>query len=298
MKVNKAQDGKPKQLKAAIRRTIYLTLILAGAASVLSPLASASDTDGTTTMPPVEVPPPYIPPPIENPPPPYYPDPGDGGGGDGGGGGGDNGDPEVVCNNLRNQKPQMCPNPIPLPAGATYAQDKLPGASINGKSTILMAIGYSQGRAFGPNGTTAAPNETAAWLMDFILNKQTENFAKIGLPLKEATKIFREDVKAVCDYESMESDKYRIVGQQTVPEYYCFEIMKALDIEADDQMSFVQFFIDWAKRYAVNLERYIPGEALSSGSLDNSIGTKWRVTTADAACSRWWTTFQENQCSL
>ncbi|MCE4373678.1 hypothetical protein [Xanthomonas hortorum] len=298
MKVNKAQDGKPKQLKAAIRRTIYLTLILAGAASVLSPLASASDTEGTTTMPPVEVPPPYIPPPIENPPPPYYPDPGDGGGGDGGGGGGDNGDPEVVCNNLRNQKPQMCPNPIPLPAGATYAQDKLPGASINGKSTILMAIGYSQGRAFGPNGTTAAPNETAAWLMDFILNKQTENFAKIGLPLKEATKIFREDVKAVCDYESMESDKYRIVGQQTVPEYYCFEIMKALDIEADDQMSFVQFFIDWAKRYAVNLERYIPGEALSSGSLDNSIGTKWRVTTADAACSRWWTTFQENQCSL
>lgn len=204
----------------------------------------------------------------------------------------------MVCNNLRNQKPQMCPNPIPLPAGATYAQDKLPGASINGKSTILMAIGYSQGRAFGPNGTTAAPNETAAWLMDFILNKQTENFAKIGLPLKEATKIFREDVKAVCDYESMESDKYRIVGQQTVPEYYCFEIMKALDIEADDQMSFVQFFIDWAKRYAVNLERYIPGEALSSGSLDNSIGTKWRVTTADAACSRWWTTFQENQCSL
>ncbi|MCC8490381.1 hypothetical protein [Xanthomonas citri] len=297
MKVNEAQDGKPKQLKAAIRRTIYLTLILAGAASVLSPLASASDTDGTTTMPPVEVPPPYIPPPIENPPPPYYPDPGDGGGGDGGGGG-NNGDPEVICNNLKNQKPQMCPNPIPLPAGATYAQDKLPGASINGKSTLLMAIGYSQGRAFGPNGTTAAPNATAAWLMDFTLNKQTENFTKLGLPLKEATKIFREDLKIICDYESTESNKYRIAGQLTVPEYYCFEIMKALDIEADDQMSFVQFFIDWAKRYAVNIERYIPGEVVSSGSLDNSIGTKWRVTTADAACSRWWTSFQENQCSL
>ncbi|GAE59764.1 hypothetical protein XPN_1670, partial [Xanthomonas arboricola pv. pruni MAFF 301427] len=185
MKVNKAQDGKPKQLKAAIRRTIYLTLILAGAASVLSPLASASDTDGTTTMPPVEVPPPYIPPPIENPPPPYYPDPGDGGGGDGGGGGSGE-DPVEYCNELKNQKPAMCPNPIPLPAGATYAQDKLPGASINGKSTLLMAIGYSQGRAFGPNGTTAAPNATAAWLMDFTLNKQTENFTKIGLPLKEA----------------------------------------------------------------------------------------------------------------
>ncbi|MBV6687068.1 hypothetical protein KV692_04045 [Xanthomonas euvesicatoria pv. physalidis] len=134
--------------------------------------------------------------------------------------------------------------------------------------------------------------------MDFTLNKQTENFTKPGMPLKEATKIFREDLKIICDYESTESNKYRIPGQLTVPEYYCFEIMKALDVEADDQMSFVQFFIDWAKRYAVNLERYIPGEVLSAESLDNSIGTKWRVTTADAACSRWWTSFQENQCSL
>ncbi|MEA9571292.1 hypothetical protein, partial [Xanthomonas campestris] len=89
-----------------------------------------------------------------------------------------------------------------------------------------------------------------------------------------------------------------IPGQLTVPEYYCFEIMKALDIEADDQMNFVQFCIDWSKRYAVNLERYVPGEVLSSGSLDNSIGVKWKVTSADASCSRWWTNFQQNQCSL
>ncbi|RNK58296.1 hypothetical protein C9402_10470, partial [Xanthomonas vasicola pv. vasculorum] len=104
MKLNESQDGKPKQLKAAIRRTIYLTLVLAGVASVLSPLATASDTEGTTTMPPVEVPPPYIPPPIENPPPPYYPDPGDGGGNNGGGGGGPD-EREVLCENLRATKP-------------------------------------------------------------------------------------------------------------------------------------------------------------------------------------------------
>ncbi|WAT15169.1 hypothetical protein [Xanthomonas fragariae] len=298
MKLNESQDGKPKQLKAAIRRTIYLTLILAGVASVLSPLASATDTGGTTTLPPVEVPPPYIPPPIENPTPPYYPDPGDGGGDNGGGGGGSEEDPEVVCANLRATKPAMCPNPIPLPAGATYAQDKLPGASINGKSTVLMAIGYSQGRAFGPNGTTAAPNVTAAWLMDLVLNKQTENYANPGMSFKDATKIFRDDIKQVCELESIESSKYRIPGQLTVPEYYCFEIMKALDIEADDQMNFVQFFIDWSKRYAVNLESYVPGAVISSGSLDNSIGVKWKVTSADGACSAWWTSFQQNQCSL
>ncbi|MGV7174412.1 hypothetical protein [Xanthomonas axonopodis] len=297
MKLNESQDGKPKQLKAAIRRTIYLTLVLAGVASVLSPLASATDTDGTTTMPPVEVPPPYIPPPIENPPPPYYPDPGDGGGNNGGGGGGPD-EREVVCENLRATKPAMCPNPIPLPEGGAYAQDKLPGASIHGKSTVLMAIGYSQGRTFGPNGTTAPPDGATAWWMDFILNKQTANYANPGMSFKEATKIFRDDLAWVCEEQTKESNKYRIPGQLTVPEYYCFEIMKALDIEADDQMNFVQFFIDWSKRYAVNLERYVPGEALSSGSLDNSIGVKWKVTSADASCSRWWTNFQQNQCSL
>ncbi|WP_372156980.1 hypothetical protein ACCP96_15800 [Xanthomonas campestris pv. fici] len=97
---------------------------------------------------------------------------------------------------------------------------------------------------------------------------------------------------------AVSADRGSLRGQLTVPEYYCFEIMKALDIEADDQMNFVQFFIDWSKRYAINLERYVPGEVLSSGSLDNSIGVKWKVTSADAACSTWWTNFQQNQCSL
>ncbi|MBB4127537.1 hypothetical protein GGR77_002851 [Xanthomonas translucens] len=290
MKASKSIANGSMFLKSAIKRTIYLTLVVAGAASVLSPLASASDTGGTTDLPPVDVPPPVTPPPIEIPP---APD------GEGGGGGGDgDGDHEVICQNLTATKPAMCPNPIPIPSGATYAQDKLPGAGINGKSTVMMAIAYSQNRAYGPNGTVSQVDPTAAWAMDFALNKQTENYANPGISFRDATTTFRNDIKSVCELESMGSDKYRIAGQLTVPEYYCFEIMKALDVEADDQMSFIQFFLDWSKRYGVPLESYVPGPVVSSASMDNSLGVKWKVTSEDARCSSWWTSFQQNQCGL
>ncbi|MCW0435818.1 hypothetical protein [Xanthomonas sacchari] len=279
-------------LMSAIKRTIYISLVIAGASSVLSPLASATDTGGTTDLPPVQVPPPVMPPPVDNPSPPLPP------GGDGGKGEGDGDyEHEVVCQNLKATKPAMCPNPIPVPSGATYAQDKLPGAGINGKSTVLMAIAYSQNRAYGPNGAVSQVDPTAAWSMDFILNKQTQNYANPGMSFKEATAVFRNDLKSVCELESMGSNKYRIAGQLTVPEYYCFQIMKALDVEADDEMSFIQFFLDWSKRYGVPLESYVPGPVVSSASMDNSLGVKWKVTSADAACSSWWTNFQQNQCT-
>ncbi|CTP93185.1 hypothetical protein XTPLMG730_3782 [Xanthomonas translucens pv. phlei] len=294
MKASRSTTGSSTLLKSAIKRTIYLTLVVAGAASVLSPLASASDTGGTTDLPPVDVTPPVTPPPDEIPPPPLPP----GGDGGGDGGGDEDGEHEAICQNLKATKPAMCPNPIPIPSGSTYAQDKLPGASINGKSTVMMAIAYSQNRAYGPNGAVSQVDPTAAWAMDFALNKQTENYANPGMSFKDATSTFRNDLKSVCELESMGSNKYRIAGQLTVPEYYCFEIMKALDVEADDQMSFIQFFLDWSKRYGVPLESYVPGPVVSSASMDNSLGVKWKVTSADAACSSWWTSFQQNQCSL
>lgn len=290
--MTKVDGAASNTLKAAIKRTIYISLVIAGVSSVLSPLASATDTGGTTDLPPVQVTPPVTSPPVDNPSPPLPP------GGDGGGSEGD-GDPEheVVCQNLKATKPAMCPNPIPIPSGATYAQDKLPGAGINGKSTVLMAIAYSQNRAYGPNGAVSQVDPTAAWSMDFILNKQTQNYANPGMSFKEATAVFRNDLKSVCELESMGSNKYRIAGQLTVPEYYCFQIMKALDVEADDEMSFIQFFLDWSKRYGVPLESYVPGPVVSSASMDNSLGVKWKVTSADAACSSWWTNFQQNQCT-
>lgn len=279
-------------LAVAIKHTLRIGLLLSGCFFAIQP--GLAD---TSNLPTVDVPPPFDPPdyvpPDYTPPIDDYPDQGGGGGG-----GGDGTPPEVVCANLRQTKPNMCPNPIPMPSSANYAFDQLPHGSFfqQTKSTVRMAVAFSEGRAHGPNGP-AQSNPTAAWVMNLVLEKQTANFANPGMPLQQANQIFREGLKSVCDLQLMNGAAgYRPPGGVTVPEQFCFDMMKSFDRETNDQMNFVQTLYDWAKRYELPLDVYVPGPVISDLDADNSLAAKWKIVSADAACSRWWTAYQTNQC--
>ncbi|MCT8270029.1 hypothetical protein, partial [Xanthomonas translucens] len=213
----------------------------------------------------------------------------------GGGGGEENRD--VTCESLVATKPSMCPNPLPFPSGASYAEDRLPGASINGKSTLMMALAFTRGEIHY-NGNTAATDANAAWLLAAALEQQTTNFTNGLKPLAESNKEFRVHLQLVCDDQTAASNAYRIPGVVTVPESYCFEMMKAFDQETNDQLTFIQWFAGWSRRYVIDLGDYIPGALKDSAALDNSIGVKWKVTSEDAKCSSWWTQVQQLQCGL
>ncbi len=306
MEVNRSPnaEGKPfnEKLYKAIKHTLRISLVLSGC--YLAVQTGLADTSNLPTVdvppPPIETievppPPPYDPPPYE---PPVDPFPDDGVSGDDGGGGGDGGETrEEVCARISLTKPAMCPNPIPMPSGASYAEDKLPGASFFKKSPMLMAIAYSQGRAHGPNGP-ATPDPTAAWVMNLALEKQTQNYAKPGMPSNQANALFREDLKKVCELEALRGNSNsRPAGALTVPEEFCFDILKAFDQETNDQMNFIQYFADWSKRFGVPLASYVPGPVMSDLDQKNSIMEKWRIVSSDAACSTWWQTYEQNQCT-
>lgn len=289
-------EGAPfnARLSKAIKHTLRISLLLSGCFFAVQP--GLAD---TSNLPTVDVPPPldWDPPDI----PPFDPFPGDGdpgnGGGGGDGGGGDYTPPEVVCANLRLNKPDMCPNPIPIPSSANYALDKLPHGSYlkNTKSTMRMAIAYSEGRAHGPNGP-AQSNPTAAWVMNLLLEQQTANFANPGMPLMQANQKFREGLTSVCDLESMRGGNSRPPGPVNVPEQFCFDIMKSFDQETNDQMNFIAYFYAWSQKHGLTLPDYIPGVVISDLDMENSIAVKWREVSKDSNCSRWWTTYEANQC--
>jgi len=290
-----SDDGNPlfnSALSRAIKNTIRISLLVSGCFFVAQP--GFSD---TSNLPTVHVPPP---PPDRDPPGFPFPFPDDDYHGDGGGNGSGYAPPEVVCGNLRVNKPAMCPNPIPIPSGANYAFDKLPHGSFlkNTKSTMRMAIAYSEGRAHGPNGPAQA-NPTAAWLMNFILEKQTANFANSGMPLVEANREFRTGLQSVCTLESLGGNQsVRRPGPLTVPEQFCFDIMKSFDQETNDRMNFITYFYSWTQSHGLPLPEYIPGVVISDLDMENSIAVKWREVSKDSQCAKWWISYEYNKCDL
>jgi hypothetical protein len=279
-------------LERSIKHALRIGLLLTGSFFVLQPgMADTTNLDPVDVPPPPEFDPPdYVPPDYTLSPPDDPVEPG--------GGGGSWVPPEQVCSTLRISKPSNCPNPIPLPAGPYYGQDRMPGATMHAKSTILMAIAYAQGRAYGTN-SVVAPDPTASWTMAKLLENQTARYTDPFVTTDQVNAEFRSGLIAVCNLETWRgSSGIRPPGGQTVAEAACFEIMKAFDQETNKIMTFTQFFVDWAKRYGVPLADYLPGPAISATDERNSITAKYNLIDADSKCSRWWTEYEVNQCDI
>ncbi|WP_448141722.1 hypothetical protein [Stenotrophomonas bentonitica] len=162
----------------------------------------------------------------------------------------------------------------------------------------MMAIAFAEGRAYGVN-SVVAPDPTSSWTMGLLLEQQTANFANAGMPSNQANAMFRSGLVSVCNLETWRgSNGIRPPGGTTVAEQACFDIMKAFDQDTNDQMTFVAYILDWAKRYGVPLDAYIPGPVKSATDPGNSVMKKWEIVSRDANCSSWWHAYEQNQCSI
>lgn len=300
LKDHRSRTGSEHQrLSHAVRNTIRIGLIVCGGLiGVQASMADTTNDRGTTDLgrvevgPPLQVDPWY--PPIT--PPDIGYDPGEGSGG--GGGGSFNGEEarRVACAGLVASKPKMCPSPIPIPSGASYARDRLPGASYGAKSTLLMAIAFAEGRTYGLS-RMVPPAPAAQETMRFLLEQQTQFFADPGMSFDSANGMFAVHLAEACRQQAEASNLGRIGGELTIPERQCFTIMQAFENEVRSP-GFVEFFADWTKRYGIPLEEFTTPYVTGSIELDKSIMTKWQVVSDDATCSRWWTTYEQNQCTV
>lgn len=289
-----------QNLKRQIRDILRISLIVGGSLlAAQSGMADTTNDRGTTNLPPVDaIPPPYIPP-MD---PPSLPGVGGYDPSEGGGGGGSstpiNGDEarRIACGGLLASKPKMCPNPIPIPSGASYGRDKLPGASWGAKSTLLMAIAFAEGRTYGLS-RMVPPAPAAQEAMRFLLEQQTQLFTDPGMSIDSANGMFQVHLANACRLQSEASSLGRIGGQLTIPERQCFTIMQAFQGEVR-QADFIEYFVDWTKRYGIPLEEFVTPYVVESVELEKSIMTKWQLVSEDATCSRWWTSYEQNQCTV
>lgn len=301
LKYPRPRSGSDHQrLSRVIRHTIRVGLIVSGSLiGIQAGMADTTNDRGTTDLgrvevgPPIQVDPWY--PPVA--PPDIGYDPSEGGG-NGGSGGNFNGEDarRIVCTGLIASKPKMCPSPIPIPSGASYASDRLPGASWGAKSTMLMAIAFAEGRTYGLS-RMVPPAPAAQETMQFLLAQQTQLFADPGFSFDSANGMFAAHLAEACRLQAEASNLGRIGGELTIPERQCYTIMQAFQNEVRGP-GFVEFFADWSKRYGIPLEEFATPYVTGSVELEKSVVTKWQVVSDDATCSRWWTTYEQNQCTV
>lgn len=287
----------PRTLASAVRQVITISLIVSGCFFAATGMADTTDTRGTTNLPPVDAVPPFEVPPYDPPTLPgvgHDPDSGEGSGGTPSTPG--ESAQQRFCRSHLAIKPASCPNPIPFPSGADYAQNKLPGASWGAKSTVLMSIALSQGRTYGLN-RNVPPDPQAQETMRYILERQTQNYANPTKNFDSANGEFRAGLEHVCELQAQASSNYRLGRDLTIPEIFCFQIMKAFEDEVRGA-GFVETFVEWGRRYGIPVEEYITPQWAGSVELEKSLMAKWQQVSADASCSNWWTTLQQNQCSI
>ncbi len=284
-------------LRAAIRHSIRLSLVVAGCFFAVQPGFADTSTDrGTTNLPPVDAtPPPYVPPytpPMEPParPPDLGYDPGDSSGGGGGGAGSDQ---QQSCELLLATRPAACPNPIPIPTDPLYGDDRIPAGQ---RSSMRMAHSFVNGKAYW-EGMPIQMDSGAIWFLQAALQDQVNAFAS-GASLVDTNARLRMHLGLTCDMQLNASYQYRVGGTLTKPEQYCLEMMKAFDAEANDNQNFVNWFIEHQRAIGMPLENYVPYGIVELIDTRNSIGEKWRAVTEDASCSKWWTQVQKNMCGV
>jgi len=293
-----------QNLKRQIRDILRISLIVGGSLlAAQSGMADTTNDRGTTNLPPVDaIPPPYVPPYTPPMDPPSVPGIGGYDPGEGGGGGGSSSPPPAdtlkqrVCAEHIARKPASCPARIPFPSGASYAKDRLPGASWGAKSTVLMAISFSEGRTHG-FGRTVPPDPNAQASMKDALERQTQNYANLTKDFNSATGEFRYAVMHACEQQLQASSATRAGINITIPESYCLGILKAIDDEVGAP-GLVETFVEWARRYGVPVEEYITPQGAGAVELEKSLKEKWKFVSEDAQCSTWWTQLDQQQCSI
>lgn len=233
-------------------------------------------------------------------------DTGNGGGSNtsGGGQGTTGSDDRPSCSVLAMTKPASCPQPIAFPKGFDFAESQMPYGIANRPPTLRMAIAFTKGPIV-VDGYSVESNKIAREYLRQALITLTTQFANPGVSYKDAVQVFRGRLARTCAHQTTASDAYRIAGQITRPEKYCFSMMRALDAEADDSKNFWGYFNDVESATGLDVTDLFPSYLstlanvmISSASRENSLGVRYRIAQSQAQCSIWWNNVQAQQCKF
>ena len=232
----------------------------------------------------------------------WGPPPGGSSGG-GGGGGGSNwgGDtshpceqtecysppPPPPCNVLLATKPPACPSPRPFPSGYSYGAENY--ASGSGIKLLLAFIDHQP-----------YVNPGARSYAQYALEVQTWNFADPGWVFSASMRPVIDNLKAACEIQHNADKGVVFPGTISAAEALCLEAFDKISAEADGQLSFLEWFVQWASVEGINLSAIttVPVGPISWTSPGNSVRIKYDKVEADARCSQWWTNVQLQQCSV
>jgi hypothetical protein len=198
------------------------------------------------------------------------------------------GDPslEVSCAQLRINKPENCPNPIPYPSGYTFANDRLPGGS-----GIPKAI-YFADHVSGVSATARITIHTA-------LSRHTSELAGHFAPTPTAHATLLDSVSRACaDQRTYDTPTRTALGLQiTYQERKCLVVLERLTAEVKGA-GFVAWFTEWLANNGVALSDLgIPQTVLDLASPANSLQIKNTIATREGKCAGWWHLVEYNKCA-
>lgn len=212
----------------------------------------------------------------------------DGGGGGGGGGfGGDcstescqgNNYPANTCTLHALVKPADCPEPIPMPAGPRYGQDKFRSGS-----ALARAIAFIDNTTRGYDTTTQQKIAQA-------LSDHTTDLRFVGIPLSTLNARLVEKVGIACDIQRVRLDLYPMpfTFRPTFGEYACAELVDQL-AEETGEPQFLPWFITWLAKEGIDPtdSRFIPQTLVNFLSPANSLKQKFDQVEKDNICANWW----------
>ncbi|MEQ1514556.1 MAG: hypothetical protein ABL934_18015 [Lysobacteraceae bacterium] len=201
------------------------------------------------------------------------------------GGGGSYSPPPApsLCDELRDRKPDSCPNPIPFPNGYGYGRDAYPSGS--GIPRLLYWIEHV-------GGVDSAAREWARSGLSLHTIDITQTFISID----RANERLLLSVQSACRMQSEADQQNPLLVDMSHMQRNCLEVLERLQAEAGDQ-GFRSYFFDWLEREGLHLDDLgIPETMLDWLAPSNSLRIRYDTISTDAKCAKWWIDAQANQC--
>jgi len=202
---------------------------------------------------------------------------GAGGGYGGGSGAGSGGGTSSACAALAATKPDDCPDPVPIPSGASYGQDLYPNGS-----ALNRLIGLINGGRVLPLTKTKLAN---------ALSAHTRDMAKLTIPMSEINARLLASVQGACEWQA----DHALFGAYGTR--FCGEAYGRLQQEAG-LPGYLDWLADWLELndidlgYPVDLLKAFIGLV----SPENSLKIKYEQVAKDVECGNWWKQVEENGC--
>lgn len=139
------------------------------------------------------------------------------------------------------------------------------------------------------------PRGIARQALSDLIDRFTDSFTGFD----EAVDIFADAFQQACEAQSDALSGVRAPGVVTDSERQCSTAIDRILAEANRQIGFTDWFVQWSNRNGFSLaDLGIPQAVINFLSPENSLTIAFEKASADAQCSQWWDSAQTYQCGV